>query len=181
MKPERLIKKYANRRLYDASISKHVTLADIRQMIVDGERIRVVEDKTNEDITRLILLQVIAEQEQFGQPILTTHLLESIIRFYGGPMQDFMSGYLESSVEAFTKQQESMQQQISRMLTVAPPPLNAMADVARQNMELWTRMQERMLGMFAAGGAASRAEGRGPADKPSADEEPPADDEPSGA
>ena len=94
MPKERLIKKYANRRLYDASISKHVTLADIRQLIVDGEKIRVIEDKTSEDITRLILLQVIAEQEQFGQPILSTHLLESIIRFYGGPMQDFMSRYL---------------------------------------------------------------------------------------
>ena len=148
MSKERLIKKYANRRLYDASISKHVTLADIRQLIVQGERIRVVEDKTNEDITRLILLQVIAEQEQFGKPILTTQLLESIIRFYGGPMQDFMTRYLESSVEAFMRQQESLQQQISQMLTVAPPPMNAMAELARQNMELWARMQESMLGMF---------------------------------
>jgi polyhydroxyalkanoate synthesis repressor PhaR len=165
MKPERLIKKYANRRLYDASISKHVTLADIRQMIVHGERIRVVEDKTDEDITRLILLQVIAEQEQFGQPILTTHLLESIIRFYGGPMQDFMSRYLESSVEAVMKQQESMQTQISQMLQVAPPPMNAMAEMARQNMELWTRMQEGMLGMFAAKGTEGAASAGEPAEE----------------
>jgi polyhydroxyalkanoate synthesis repressor PhaR len=150
MSTERLIKKYANRRLYDASISKHVTLGDIRQMIVQGERIRVVEDKTNEDITRLILLQVISEQEQFGHPILTTQLLESIIRFYGGPMQDFMSRYLETSVEAFMKQQESLQQQVAQMLNAAPPPMNSMAEMARKNMELWTRMQESMLGMFAA-------------------------------
>ena len=75
MTKERLIKKYANRRLYDASISKHVTLGDIRDLIVRGEKIRVVEDKTSEDITRLILLQVIAEQEQFGKHILTTQLL----------------------------------------------------------------------------------------------------------
>ena len=150
MSTERLIKKYANRRLYDASISKHVTLGDIRQMIVQGEHIRVVEDKTNEDITRLILLQVISEQEQFGHPILTTQLLESIIRFYGGPMQDFMSRYLETSVEAFMKQQESLQQQVAQMLKVAPPPVNTMAEMARQNMELWTRMQESMLGRFVA-------------------------------
>ena len=149
MPKERLIKKYANRRLYDASISKHVTLADIRQLIVDGEKIRVVEDKTNEDITRLILLQVIAEQEQFGQPILSTHLLESIIRFYGGPMQDFMSRYLETSVDAFIKQKDSLQRQVSQMLSSAPPPMNAMADLARQNMEMWSRMQESMLRMFA--------------------------------
>ena len=148
MSEERLIKKYANRRLYDASISKHVTLEDIRDLIVRGEKIRVVEDKTGEDITRLILLQVIAEQEQFGKPILTTHLLESIIRYYGGPMQDFMARYLEQSVAAFMRQQESVQQQISQMLTSAPPPMNAIAELTRQNMELWNRMQEGMLSML---------------------------------
>lgn len=145
MGKERLIKKYANRRLYDASISKHVTLEDIRDLIVRGEKIKVVEDKTGEDITRLILLQVIAEQEQFGKPILSTQLLESIIRYYGGPMQDFMAGYLEQSVAAFMRQQESVQQQISKMLSNAPPPMNAMAEITRQNMEMWNRMQEGML------------------------------------
>jgi polyhydroxyalkanoate synthesis repressor PhaR len=148
MTKERLIKKYANRRLYDASISKHVTLEDIRDLIVKGERIRVVEDKTGEDITRLILLQVIAEQEQFGKPILTTQLLESIIRYYGGPMQDFMARYLEQSVSTFMRQQESVQEQISQMLSSAPPPMNAMAELTRQNMELWNRMQEGILAMM---------------------------------
>ncbi len=148
MTKERLIKKYANRRLYDASISKHVTLEDIRDLIVRGEKIRVVEDKSGEDITRLILLQVIAEQEQFGKPILTTQLLESIIRYYGGPMQEFMAGYLEQSVTAFMRQQENVQQQLSQMLTSAPPPVNAMAELTRQNMEMWNRMQEGMLAML---------------------------------
>ncbi len=148
MTKERLIKKYANRRLYDASISKHVTLEDIRDLIVRGEKIRVVEDKSGEDITRLILLQVIAEQEQFGKPILTTQLLESIIRYYGGPMQEFMAGYLEQSVAAFMRQQENVQQQISSMLTSAPPPVNAMAEFTRQNLEMWNRMQEGMLAML---------------------------------
>jgi len=169
MSGERLIKKYANRRLYDASISKHVTLADIRQLIVQGEKIRVVEDKTNEDITRLILLQVIAEQEQFGKPILTTQLLESIIRFYGGPMQEYMTRYLETSVEAFTRQQEAMQRQISQVLKTAPPPMNAMAELARQNMELWTRMQESMLGLIGGRGAAG-SQG-GPREPPPDDDE----------
>src|SRR5688572_31959344 len=82
MSQERLIKKYANRRLYDASQSRHITLDDIRALIVKGEKIKVVEDKTGHDITRHILLQVIAEQEQFGRPILSTPVLESIIRFY---------------------------------------------------------------------------------------------------
>ena len=172
MTAERLIKKYANRRLYDASISRHVTLADIRQLIVQGEKIRVVEDKTNEDITRLILLQVIAEQEQFGKPILSSQLLESIIRFYGGPMQEYMTRYLETSVEAFMRQQEALQKQISQVLSSAPPPMNAMADLARQNMELWSRMQESMLGMFSArrAGAPSQEE---PSPGEGAGEEPP--------
>src|SRR6188768_3436605 len=106
MSQPRVIKKYANRRLYDASQSKHITDDDIRAMVVAGEQVRVVEDKTNEDITRLILLQVIADQEQFGRPILSTALLESLIRFYGNSLQSFLSAYLEKSVETFMSQQK---------------------------------------------------------------------------
>ena len=91
MSEERLIKKYANRRLYDASQSRHITLDDIRNLVVAGVRVKVIEDKTNEDITRLILLQVIADQEQFGRPILSTPLLEALIRFYGNSLQSFLS------------------------------------------------------------------------------------------
>ena len=101
MGAERVIKKYANRRLYDATVSKHVTLEDIRALIVQGEKIRVIEDKTGEDITRLILLHVIAEQEQFGRPMFSTPLLESIIRLYGNSLQDFIARLLEQSVEMF--------------------------------------------------------------------------------
>jgi polyhydroxyalkanoate synthesis repressor PhaR len=105
MSGERIIKKYANRRLYDPTLSRHVTLEDIRGLIVQGEKIRVVEDKTGEDITRLILLHVIAEQEQFGQPMLSTLLLESIIRLYGNSLQAFMARHLEQSVERFLSEQ----------------------------------------------------------------------------
>ena len=146
MSKERIIKKYANRRLYDATVSRHVTLEDIRTLIVQGEKIRVVEDKSGEDITRLILLQVIAEQEQFGRPILSTQLLESIIRFYGNSMQEFMARYLESSVESFMRQQDALQAQIARVMNAAP--VTSIADMARQNLELWTRMQENMLAAF---------------------------------
>lgn len=148
---ERLIKKYANRRLYDASQSRHVTLDDIREFIIKGEKIRVVEDKSGEDITRLILLQVIAEQEQFGKPILSTPLLESIIRFYGSGMQEFMARYLEKSVETFMRQQESVQAQMAKLMANAP--MNTMAEMARQNFEMWTRMQESMASAFIPGGA----------------------------
>ena len=143
MSQERLIKKYANRRLYDASQSRHITLDDIRGLIVKGEKIRVVEDKTGHDITRHILLQVIAEQEQFGRPILSTTVLESIIRFYGNPMQGFLAGFLEKSVETFLHQQESLQAQISKI--VASTPLATVADLTRQNIETLAKMQESML------------------------------------
>ncbi|MBS0396519.1 MAG: polyhydroxyalkanoate synthesis repressor PhaR [Proteobacteria bacterium] len=146
MPKERLIKKYANRRLYDASQSRHVTLDDIREFIIQGEKVSVVEDKTGEDITRLILLQVIAEQEQFGKPILSTPLLESIIRFYGNGMQEFMSRYLEKSVETFARQQETLQAQISKLMTNGP--VATMGELAKQNLEYWTRMQESVAAAF---------------------------------
>ena len=107
MSEERLIKKYANRRLYDASQSRHITLDDIRNLVMGGVRVKVIEDKTNEDITRPILLQVIADQEQFGRPILSTALLETLIRFYGNSLQTFLSAYLEKSVENFIHEQEA--------------------------------------------------------------------------
>lgn len=146
MTAERLIKKYANRRLYDASQSRHITLDDIRALIVSGEKIKVVDDKTGEDITRHILLQVIADQEQFGRPILSTPVLESLIRFYGSAMQGFLSSYLEKSIETFMHQQDLMQSQISKLM--AGSPLNTMADLTRQNLEAWTKMQGSLFGAF---------------------------------
>jgi polyhydroxyalkanoate synthesis repressor PhaR len=143
MSQERLIKKYANRRLYDASQSRHITLEDIRGLIVRGEKIRVVEDKTGHDITRHILLQVIAEQEQFGRPILSTTVLEAIIRFYGNSMQGFLASFLEKSVEVFLHQQENLQAQISKIVTHTP--LATMADLTRSNLEALSKMQETML------------------------------------
>ena len=144
MSQERLIKKYANRRLYDASQSRHITLEDIRKLIVKGEKLKVVEDKTGHDITRHILLQVIAEQEQFGRPILSTKVLEAIIRVYGNAMQGFLAGFLEKSVETFLNQQEALQAQISRI--VASTPISTVADITRQNLETLSKVQESMLG-----------------------------------
>jgi polyhydroxyalkanoate synthesis repressor PhaR len=143
MSQERLIKKYANRRLYDASQSRHITLDDIRNLIVKGEKIRVVEDKTGHDLTRHILLQVIAEQEQFGRPILSTPVLEAIIRFYGNSMQGFLASFLEKSIETFLHQQENLQAQISKM--VASTPLATVADMTKSNLETLAKMQETVL------------------------------------
>lgn len=170
MSQERLIKKYANRRLYDASQSRHVTLEDIRELIMRGEKITVVEDKSGEDITRLILLQVIAEQEQFGKPILSTQLLEAIIRFYGNGMHEFMSRFLDKSVETFARQQEALQGQISKLMANAP--VNSMAELAKQNLDYWTRMQESVTAAFMPmlrPGEARGDGGREPAAEPAAD------------
>jgi polyhydroxyalkanoate synthesis repressor PhaR len=159
---ERIIKKYANRRLYDAASSRHVTLDDLRKLIVQGERIKVVDDKSGEDLTRSILLQIIADQEQFGQPILSTPTLESIIRFYGDAMQGFMGRYLEQSVASFVQQQGALQSQISRM--VSGTPLATMAEMAQANLAMWQQMQE---------GFAASLRPRGPAAAPPPPASPP--------
>lgn len=146
MAAERVIKKYANRRLYDAVASRHVTLEDLRKLIVQGERIKVVDDKTGEDLTRMILLQIIADQEQFGQPILSTTTLESIVRFYGDAMQGFMGRFLEQSVANFVNQQQSLQNQFSKL--VSGTPLASITDLAQNNLALWQQMQDNLAAAF---------------------------------
>src|ERR1700680_4520301 len=94
MPQARLIRKYSNRRLYDTAGSRHVTLEDLRQLIVSGEKIKVIDDKSGEDLTRSVLLQIIAEQEQFGLPVLGSELLEMIIRFNGGPIAVRITAYI---------------------------------------------------------------------------------------
>ena len=145
MAEERLIRKYANRRLYDAHDSRHVTLDDLRKLIAAGQRIKVIEDKGGEDITRSILLQIIASQEQFGTPVLSTQLLEGIIRFYGNPVQQLLTSYLEQSIGSLLRQQNLMQAEMAKALETPMAPL---AEMARQNMEMWAKMQASMLSAF---------------------------------
>ncbi|NBA96608.1 polyhydroxyalkanoate synthesis repressor PhaR [Pseudomonas sp. R5(2019)] len=95
----RLIKKYPNRRLYDTHTSSHLTLADIRQLVVDRVPFQVVDAKTGEDLTRSILLQVILEAESDGVPIFSTEMLMGVIQFYG-PYQDVLGSYLDKSIQA---------------------------------------------------------------------------------
>ncbi|EPM0509125.1 polyhydroxyalkanoate synthesis repressor PhaR [Pseudomonas monteilii] len=95
----RLIKKYPNRRLYDTHSSCHVTLADLRQMVIDEIPFLIVDAKSGEDLTRSILMQIIQEAESGGEPIFSSDMLKSIIRFYG-PLQGMFGGYLETSIQA---------------------------------------------------------------------------------
>lgn len=147
MQKERLIRKYANRRLYDTVGSTHVTLADLRKLIVAGEKIKVVDDKSGDDLTRSVLLQIISEQEQFGVPILGTELLEMIIRFYGRPAQAFLSGYLEQAFAAMLQQQDTIQQEMTKAFAAPLAPLNTLV---AKNMEMWTQMQAATHDLFAA-------------------------------
>lgn len=136
MNKSKIIKKYANRRLYDTEASKHVTLNDIRQMIVQGDDIQIIEDTSGEDITRPLLLQIIVDQEQTnGQPILTEILLAQLIRFYGNPMQGMMAEYLQKSVSTFLNQQNTVQTQMQNMLSNTP--LDTMRELMSQNVKTW--------------------------------------------
>jgi polyhydroxyalkanoate synthesis repressor PhaR len=145
MTEERVIRKYANRRLYDTTASRHVTLDDIRKMVGSGERVKVIDDKSGEDVTRSMLLQIISAQEQFGTPVLSTELLEAIIRFYGNPVQEMLTTYLEQSIGSLLRQQQVMRAEMAKAME---SPMAPLADMARQNMELWAKMQASMLSSF---------------------------------
>jgi polyhydroxyalkanoate synthesis repressor PhaR len=104
MSDPRVIKKYPNRRLYDTVESRYITLADIRRLVVERIDFVVVDKKNNSDITRSILLQVIAEQEHLPEPILTQEFMVNVIRSYGGPVQNLVSGHLEQALKQFLSQ-----------------------------------------------------------------------------
>lgn len=107
----RVLKKYPNRRLYDTQTSGYITLADVRQMVLDNESFVVRDAKTGEDLTRSILLQIIIEEESEGVPMFTSDLLSQMIRFYGNAMQGMMGKYLEGNIKAFTDVQSKLQDQ----------------------------------------------------------------------
>ena len=143
MADERVIKKYANRRLYDTSESRYVALDDIRQLVVDGVRFRVIDAKSGDDISHSILLQIILEQEDKGQPIFSTRLLENIIRYYGDTLQAFVSAYLEKSMDTFIAQQQVLQDQMASLLHSAPKSI--LTEMAERNLALWAQMQESFM------------------------------------
>jgi polyhydroxyalkanoate synthesis repressor PhaR len=146
----RIIKKYPNRRLYDTEISKYITLDDVKQLVLDGVVFCVKDVKTEEDLTRSILLQIISEQEHNGEPLLSTESLTQLIRFYGNAYQNVFSSYLEKSLEIFTAQQREFQERLSQ--TVATTPLEAMQKMTKQNLEMWQQIQNNF---FKASGISS--------------------------
>lgn len=150
---KRIIKKYPNRRLYDTAESKYVTLHDVRKLVLDGVSFCVIDKKTGDDITRNILLQIIIEQEEVGEPLFTTDVLEQIIGFYGNSVQGVAGDFLGQSLKLFHDQQQRFQAQMREAMQ-ANPMSSALAEMTRQNMELWQQMQKSFFN--AAGNKARR-------------------------
>lgn len=143
MDTPRLLKKYPNRRLYDTRISSYVTLDDVRQLVLDGEDFEVRDARSNQDITRLILLQIIAEREEEGQPMLTAGALQLMIRFYGDPLHGFMSRYIERSLQLFLEQQHTLRKQLGGLISQSPFAM--LNQIAERNLDLWKSFQQGVL------------------------------------
>ena len=139
----RIIKKYPNRRLYDTEISSYITLEEVRQPVLDGETFEVRDAKSGEDLTRSVLLQIISEHEEKGQPMLSPQLLSQIIRFYGDSLQGFMGPYLERSLQVFLDQQQQFRTQLNSLL--GQTPWSMLNDLTERNMEAWRNMQRGLL------------------------------------
>ena len=140
MSKKRIIKKYPNRRLYDTEASKYITLEDVRRLVLDSNDFIVKDVKTEEDLTRNILLQIIIEQEHDGEPLFSSQALSHIIRFYGDSVQSVAADYLQKSINLFATQQQQIKEQLQGAVTT--DPITAMTELTEQNLELWKKMQE---------------------------------------
>ncbi len=130
------LKKYPNRRLYDMTESRYVTVEDVRKIITDGESIEVEDSKNGEDITRLVLLQILAEQETQGHDsVLTNRAIEQIIRFYGDKMGGVVSRYIEQSIISFLDHQEQFRSHLRQLNEMNP--LNLMRQAYEVNRQMW--------------------------------------------
>ena len=156
----RLIKKYPNRRLYDTQTSAYITLADVKQLVLESCEFKVIDAKTDEDLTRAILLQIILEEEAGGSPLFSSPMLAQIIRFYGHAMQGIMGAYLEKTMQSFIEIQGRFQEQSkvlydgkavpnpelwAQLMSVQAPMIQGMmANYIEQSKNLYMQMQEQM-------------------------------------
>ena len=141
MSDSRVIKKYPNRRLYDTVESRYITLTDIRKLVVDRVDFMVVDKKSQSDITRNILLQVIAEQEHSGEPVMSQDFLTHVIRAYGGPLHGMIGSYLEQSVKLFVSQQRDVR---DRAKGGGVESTDAVAGLATRNYQRWRSVQDEI-------------------------------------
>jgi len=150
--------------MYDTVESRHITVDGVRQLIVAGEEIQVIDDTTGNDVTRSLLMQIVADQEQAGRPILDTNLLTTIIRFYGHPMQEMMGSYLGNAVNHFVDQQQSMQDQLQAMLD-PKKTASLLQQATENNLQAWEAMQKAFMSPFSSGNAGSAPRSEDDADK----------------
>jgi polyhydroxyalkanoate synthesis repressor PhaR len=134
-----VIKKYANRRLYNTQTSSYVTLDHLAQMVKEGTEFEVHDARSGEDITRSVLTQIIFEEEAKGQNLLPIRFLRQLIRFYGDSLQAFVPGYLDMSMESFTKNQETMRNRIAEAFGGGTTAIEAMT---RQNLAMFERAMQ---------------------------------------
>lgn len=144
-----VIKKYANRRLYNTASSSYVTLDFLAEMVKEGEDFVVFDAKSGDDITRSVLTQIIFEEESKGQNLLPIQFLRQLIKFYGDSLQTFVPSYLEMSMDAFSKNQEEMRARMRDAFGGAPG-YNMFEESVRKNMELY----EQAMKMFSPLGPA---------------------------
>jgi polyhydroxyalkanoate synthesis repressor PhaR len=139
----RVIRKYPNRRLYDTAESRYVTLADVRRLVIEGIDFVVIDRKSKQDITRSILLQVIAEQEGTGgEPLMSRDFLSQVIRSYGSGLQDFVGRYLDESLNMFVREQRELRERFKSV--VGLDPLEHLTAVAEKNHQRWKALQEEV-------------------------------------
>jgi polyhydroxyalkanoate synthesis repressor PhaR len=136
----RVIKKYPNRRLYDTAISSYITLEDVKSLVVTGVEFRVIDSRTAEDLTRPILFQIIAEQEQRNGPMFSTEFLVQLIRLYGDTLQGAIRSYFEFLAQMLVEQQHLLREQVTALL--GNNPLSVMVDIAQRNLSLWAGPKE---------------------------------------
>jgi polyhydroxyalkanoate synthesis repressor PhaR len=151
----RVIKKYPNRRLYDTDTSSYITLAEVKRLVMKNEPFVVRDAKTNDDLTRSMLLQIILEEEAGGAPMFTEAVLGNIIRFYGNSLQGFMGSYLEKNVQSFTDMQSQMKEQAQgkglspeAWTTYMSPQNPLMQGMMSTAMEQMQKQTETMLSVF---------------------------------
>ncbi len=152
-----VIKKYANRRLYNTAKSSYVTLDHLAQMVRDGQDFVVNDAKSGSDITRSVLAQIIFEEEAKGHNMLPANFLRQLIRLYGDTLQGFVPGYLDASMDTFARNQEKMRDQVAKAFEANPALANFEA-LARTNME-WFENAMRMFAPFAGQTGTGKAEG----------------------
>ena len=154
-----VIKKYANRRLYNTASSSYVTLEHLSEMVKQGVDFVVYDAKTNEDITRTVLTQIIFEEESQGQSLLPIQFLRQLISFYGDSMQAFLPSYLELSLDSFARQQERLRAQFASGKIPGLQGPGFLEDQVRQNLALF----DRAMKMFSPFGLAARPDEAAPA------------------